>query len=252
MSIVKVGYTPWFLKMSDNSSGPLNYYGWQEIVHFDLDKLDTWKDSKLGFMKCPAFVKHVDQTWIIRCTVDIDLSWDPINKVLSSNLPQLAHEAMVRIHWGDFDPETDRPIVAINSSMVFFADEEVWIDFLPPYNHIDPKWRLMPGSFNICNWQRPIVPTFEMLDNTLSLRRGQPLAYVKFRSRDPQDLYQLIKHERTEELDHLVNSTVSVKNYQPNLSWKVVTGAVANKQRPKKLIKTEPWICRFFRKILRK
>jgi hypothetical protein len=62
----------------------------------------------------------------------------------------------------------------------------------------------------------------------------------------------LIKHPRTEELDHIVNSSVSVKSYQNNLSWKIVTGMIPNKLRPKKMVKSEPWICKFFRKILNK
>jgi hypothetical protein len=252
MSVVKVGYTPWFEKSPNtNGLGPLNYYGWNEIVHFDLEKLDTWKDSKLGFMKCPAFVKYVDQTWVIRCLVDVDIEWDPYNRVLLSNLPSLAHDAMCKVHWGDFDPAVDKPIVAINSSFLLYADEEVWVDFLPPYNHIDPKWRLMPGSYNIFTWQRPLVPTFEMLENKISFKRGQPLAYLRFRSKNPQDLFKLVKQPRTDELDHLVNSSVTVKSYQTNLSWNIVTGMIPNKLRPKNLIRTEPWFCKLFRKFIK-
>jgi len=136
--------------------------------------------------------------------------------------------------------------------MLFYADEEVWVDFLPPYNHIDLRWRLMPGSFNICNWQRPLVPTFEMLNDRIEFKRGQPLAYVRFRARDPQAMFQLNKQPRTEELDHIVNSSVSLKSYQNNLSWKIVSGVIPNRLRPKKLVKSEPWICRFFRRILKK
>jgi hypothetical protein len=254
MSVVRIGYIPWFEKSPQTSGlGPFNYYGWSEIVQFEIEKLDTWKDSDKGFMKCPAFVKYVDQTWVIRSLIDITLIWDDRNKVLSSNLPKLAHDAMIRVHWGDFDSNKDAPIVAINSAFIFVADEEVWIDFMPPYNHIDLNWRLMPGSFNICNWQRPVVPTFEMLNNQVEIKRGQPLAYIKFRSRNPQDMFQLNRQERTEELEHIVNSSVTVKTYQHNLSWKVVSGIIPNKLRPKKLVKpAEPWICRFFRKILNK
>lgn len=255
MSVVRIGYIPWFEKSPNTAElGAVNYYGWSEIVAFELEKLDTWRDSKKGFMKCPAFVKYVDQTWMIKSLIDLDLTWDPNNKVLSSNLPQLANQAMVRTHWGDFDPSVDAPIIAVNSSFLFVADEEVWVDFLPPYNHHDPSWRLMPGSFNINTWQRPIVPTFEMLENTVHIKRGQPLAYIRFRSRNPQDLFKLVKQERTEELEHIVNACVSIKSYQPNLSWQVVAGNIPNKLREgKELVKSkEPWICRFFRKLLNK
>ena len=253
MSIIKIGYIPWFEKSPHTNNGSVNYYGWSEIIHFDLEKLDTWKDSKKGFMKCPAFVKYVDQTWVIKSTIDVTIRWDSFNKVLHSDLPTMAHEAMIRTHWGDFNPETDRPIVAVNSAFLFVADDDVWVDFLPPYNDIDLKWRLMPGSFNIKNWQRPVVPTFEMMADEIVIKRGQPLAYIKFRSKDPQDLFKLVKQERTDELEHLVNSSVTVKSYQPNLSWQIVSGNIPNKLRDgKTLVKKEPWICKFFRFILRK
>lgn len=253
MSVVRIGYVPWFEKSPHTSNGSFNYYGWSEIAQFDLEKLDTWQDSKKGFMKCPAFVKYVDQTWVIKSTVDLDIRWDHVNKVLHSNLPEAAHHAMIRTHWGDFNPDTEHPIVAINSSFLFVADDDVWIDFLPPFNSIDNTWRLMPGSFNIKNWQRPLVPTFEMLANEVNIKRGQPLAYIKFRSKNPQDLFKLVKQERTEELEHLVNSSITVKSYQPNLSWQIVNGNIPNNLRKGKvLVKKEPWICKFFRFILRK
>jgi hypothetical protein len=70
MSIVRIGYIPWFEKSPNTSAlGAVNYYGWSEIVAFELEKLDTWKDSKKGFMKCPAFVKYVDQTWMIKSLI---------------------------------------------------------------------------------------------------------------------------------------------------------------------------------------
>lgn len=251
MATVRIGYIPWFEKSPHTNNGSVNYYGWSEILFHDIEKLDTWKNSKQGFKKCPAFVKYDEQTWVIKSTIDVDLSWDPINKVLNSNLPHMAQEAMVRVHWGDFDVDNDPPIIALNSAFLFVADEEVWVDFLPPYNHIDPKWRLMPGSFNICNWQRPVVPTFEMVDNHISIKRGQPLAYLRFRSCNPQDMFQLVKQERTDELEHIVNSCVTVKSYQPNLSWKIVSGFIPNKLRPKTLVNKEPWICRFLRKFFK-
>lgn len=253
MSVIKIGYVPWFEKSPYTDQGSVNYYGWNEVVNFELEKIDTWKNSSAGFMKCPAFVKYVDQTWVIKSPIDLDIRWDDTNKVLHSNLPEMAHNAMIRTHWGDFDVEKDRPIVAINSSYLFVADDDVWIDFLPPFNSIDPGWRLMPASFNINTWQRPVVPTFELLANEINIKRGQPLAYIKFRSKNPQDLFKPIKQERTEELEHLANSCVTIKTYQPNLSWQVVAGNIPNNQRKgKKLVKTEPWICKFFRVILRK
>jgi hypothetical protein len=207
------------------------------LLHYDLEKLDTWKNSTSNYTKCPAFINYVDQFWVLKSSIDVVLTWDETKKKLSSNLAPNAHDMLIKSHAGDFNPYTSLPIVAINNGVVFFADTEVWLDFLPPFNHIDTAWRLIPGSFNIHSWQRPAVPTFEMLSNTVKIQRGQPLAYARFRSTNPQDKFKLIKQEKTEELEKLVMSCSSVKFFQRNLSWKFVTGLIPNKLRPKKLIK---------------
>jgi hypothetical protein len=76
-----------------------------------------------------------------------------------------------------------------------------------------------------------------MLANTVKIQRGQPLAYIRFRSNNPQDKFKLIKQDRTPELEKLVLSCSSLKFFQRNLSWKFVTGLIPNKLRPKKLVK---------------
>jgi len=249
---IKIGYIPWFEKSKlTYGHGPLNYYGWYELANSPiLPKLDIWKTGSQGFLQCPAFKRYVDQIWMITSYVDVTMKWDKKHKVLNSNLPQMAHEAMCKVHWGDFDPDKDHPIVALNTSTVFLSDEDVWIEFVPPYYHLDPKWRLMPGSFNICNWQRPVIPTFEMLENEITIKRGQPLAYIRFRSKDPQAVYILEKMARTDDIEHLVNSSVSLKNYMPNISWSIVTGNTPNYLRPASFFK-ENFIIRKMKKWLK-
>ena len=139
---------------------------------------------------------------------------------------------MVRTHWGDFDEKSGRPIVAISNSFVFVADQPVYIEFLPPFNHIDNSWRLIPGMYNIYSWQRPVVTTIEMLEDTVVLTRGQPMAYIRFRSDDPTDKFVLKKIDRTDKLEHAVNSCLTLKHYMPKLSWKIHNAI--NKIRPKR------------------
>jgi hypothetical protein len=75
-----------------------------------------------------------------------------------------------------------------------------------------------------------------MLKDVVSIKRGQPLAYVRFRSTNQQDLFKLIKQEKTSELEKVVLGCSSVKFFQKNLSWKIVLGIIPNKLRPSKMI----------------
>lgn len=213
----------------------VTYFGWAEVACIDPKKLDTWDNTTSGFTKCPAFTTFVNSTYVLHANIDIELHWDRNNKVLNSNLNHAAHNTYVNLHHLDFNPDTGFPIVGLSSSYLFVADEPVMMEMTPPYNHIDPAWRMMPGAFNIFNWQRPIVPTFEMLEDRVTIKRGQPLIYVRFRTENFKDNIVLERIERTPELDHIVNSNLSVKTYQRNLSWKIAN--TINKFRPKKFLK---------------
>jgi hypothetical protein len=237
MNTINIAYTPWFEKNNSYSNiDPAYNDTWLDLVRFDIEKLDTWKESTSNYKKCPAFINFVDQFWVIRSSIDVEITWDRVKRRITSNLSESAHSMMIKTHSGDFNSYVAPPIIAINNSAVFYSDDNVWIDVLPPFNHIDDSWRLLPASFNICTWQRPVVPTFEMLKDVVSIKRGQPLAYVRFRSTNQQDLFKLIKQEKTSELEKVVLGCSSVKFFQKNLSWKIVLGIIPNKLRPSKMI----------------
>ena len=227
---IKVGYCPWSEKTVNTTNTALNYYGWNELAQYDLEKLSTWDNSDSKYNQCPAFTNYINQFFVVRNTVDVTLRWDKINKVLHSDLTYECHNSFVRLHWGDFNPETGKPIVALSNSFVFVSDHDVYIEVLPPFNDIDSSWQLIPGSYNIGNWFRPFVTTFEMLEDEITIPRGQPMAYIKFRSSNVKDKIKLEKIDRTTQLEHVVNSSLTLKHYIPKLSWKIHNSF--NKLRP--------------------
>jgi len=232
---VKVGWCPWHENNNLTTQNAVTYFGWAEVAAIEPTKLDTWEHTTSGFTKCPAFVSYVNSTYMLCANIDIELYWDRANKVLNSNLSHPAHNTYVNLHSHDFNPDTGLPIVGLASSYLFVADQPVIMEMTPPYCHIDTAWRIMPGAFNIYNWQRPVVPTFEMLADTVKIKRGQPLVYVRFKTENFKDNIILEQIERTPELDHVINSNLSVKTYQKNLSWKIAN--TFNKIRPKKFLK---------------
>lgn len=228
---IKIGYCDWNEKNSGTTNTALNYYGWSELAQYELEKLSTWDNSDSKQLQCPAFANYVNQFYVIKNSVDVILRWDKVNKVLHSNLSYECHNSFVRLHWGDFNPETGNPIVALSNSFVFVCDHDVYIEMLPPFNDIDNSWRLMPGSFNIGNWYRPVVTTFEMLKDEVCIPRGAAMAYIKFRTPSPTDRVKLVPIERTDQLEHVVNSSLTLKHYIPKLSWKIHN--TFNRLRPK-------------------
>lgn len=236
--IIDIAYCDWFEKTGLHcDTDPRLNSSWTNLLNYDVEKLDSWKDSKSNYNKCPAFVNYIDQIWVLKSALDLDIEWNSQKKKIISNLPSPSHDLFIKTHDGDFNPYVDRPIVALNTCVLFLADNDVWVDFMPPFNHIDHKWRLIPGTFNIYNWQRPVVPTFEMIENKITIKRGQPLAYFRFRSHNPKDVFKLSKVSLTADIENLVMSCSSVKFFQRNISWKIITGLIPNKLRPRKLLK---------------
>lgn len=236
--IIDIEYCDWFEKSAMHSNiDPRLNSSWLNLLNYDLEKLDTWKESRSNYTKCPAFANYVDQIWVLKSALDVDIEWDSQKKKIFSNLPPGQHELFIKTHEGDFNPYIDRPIVALNNCVLFLSDTDVWADLLPPFNHIDPGWRLIPGSFNIHNWQRPMVPTFELMTDQIKIKRGQPLAYFRFRSNNPKDLFKIKKIPITPDIENMVLSCSSVKFFQRNISWKIITGLIPNKILEKKIFK---------------
>lgn len=218
---IKIGYCPWNEKKLETKSSALNYYGWIDLAHYELENLSTWTNSNSKYKQCPAFTNYIKQFYVVKNCVDIILRWDKTNQVLHSNLTHECHNEFVRLHYGDFDPITAHPIVALSNSFVFVCDQDVYIEVLPPFNDIDQSWRLIPGSYNIGNWFRPFITTFEMLKDEIHITRGQPMAYIKFITPSVNDKIKIEKIERTKKLEHAVNSSLTLKHYVPKISWKI-------------------------------
>lgn len=220
---IKIGYCPWGWKQyTETDSSPDVHWGVVDELHLPIKPIDTWKKSASGFTKCPAFQSYVNNTYAIKSWLNIDLNWDKNNSVLDTNLKQPQSNFMLNVHYNDFDVQKDFPIVAYMCSYVFVSNEDVWLDVFQPYNDSDGSWRLMPASFNINVWPRPVQPTFEMLSNKVSFKRGQPISYIRFRSKNQKDTFKLVPIERSEHLEKAVNVNTSVKHFVPNLSWKLM------------------------------
>jgi hypothetical protein len=106
--------------------------------------------------------------------------------------------------------------------MVFVADEDIIIESLPAMMHDSETLRnirVIPGTYNIHRWVRPLDFTFEILDPSkpLEFKRGDPLFYVRFI--DPKGRkVELERIDQTEEILKTMYGMVVLKNYISKLS----------------------------------
>ena len=206
-------------------------------TYFPPEKIsDIYKDTKSEFKRCPANKQFLKNFWMIRSPFDVELNINRKDDTCRINQNQRFFDAFIFVRWGQYT-ETDLMSVSFSFQYMFVADEPVWIELYPAFLHGEPNnTRLISGTFDIYNWQRPVDFSFEVLDDQkpIMVKRGQPLFYVRFLSNKLNDDFKLQEIEWTDELLKLYKRC-SPQNWVEGLSWKLMKAG--NRHRPKKLIK---------------
>lgn len=214
---------------------------WNELVYSIPEPLEIPKDSKAQYIRCPALNHYCTNTFVIRSAYDLHLRYDKESqkiKYVDGSVEQyLVKDLLVQFHPKEWrDPNT--PIFQIHMDNGFVADEPVWMEVFPPF-YKSPKLPgfMTPGTFDIYSWQRIISYGFEWLnsDEDFKIKRGDPLIYVRFRSKRPEDNFVLKKIEMTEELERDIQKCQGVKMVLKNYSWKLMD--INKKLRPRRYVK---------------
>lgn len=132
----------------------------------------------------------------------------------------------------------NRPVIQFITPFVFIADEPVYLNQLPPYNHYrrDPlPGLLVPGRLPIDIWPRHLMWAFEWYetDKPLVLRRGEPWWYARFETSDPARPVRLVEATMTPQLREYMQGVSGVTNY---ISQTYSLFATARERRPEKLL----------------
>lgn len=125
------------------------------------------------------------------------------------------------------DRMPERPIFDFRMHTLFVSNKpNTWIDVLPAFLHdmSHVNVRAIPGSFDVSAWPRPTVFAGPIIDpgRPVTLERGDPLYYVRFRTRDPADTFKLKAIPYTRSLQAAVTARVNLKNLFPRYSWKLM------------------------------
>jgi hypothetical protein len=126
---------------------------------------------------------------------------------------------------GDRIPEL--PIFDFRMHTLFVSNRpNTWVDLMPAFLHDTSRLnvRPIPGSFNINAWPRPTVFAGPLLDGAkaVEMERGDALYYVRFRTEDPADSFELVPIRFTERLRQAVTARVNYKTLFPLQSWRLM------------------------------
>jgi hypothetical protein len=168
-----------------------------------------------NWFQCHAFQATIRNTFILRnhfsATFAIDDQIDiiPIDLNAKRNSNFLARKQPSVINAQTF---------ATRGLWLFWSEEPLIITTTPAHYHkpvFDGYY--IGGSFDIGKWFRPIEGAIQLNEgvNTVSLNRGDPLAYVKFETKEPITLKRFYM---TKELEELNWGCINYKRYEPKKS----------------------------------
>jgi len=208
---ITVYWAPW---------GEQDHYADQFLSYQDperlLDSIKQFKNEQNqldNFLNCPAFTNSIKNTYMFKAPTNVNIRFtdkELINR-LDPNKP--------------FDPTIIRPkspsligaaTVQYKPSWVFFCEESLLLQSTPPYMHLHPmssQGFMVPGSFDISNWFRPVESAIQLWPNRNEFQVDQddPLLYVNFVS---DQTVKLKKFYLTEEAYKIGMSCVRLKGYR--------------------------------------
>jgi hypothetical protein len=168
-----------------------------------------------NWFQCYAFQASVKNSFILRSPftasfgVDDELGIIPINQDLNnlSNMKFIVKKqpSVINAH-----------TIAIRGLWMFWSEESLEITTSNPEYHRKPyDGYYVGGSFDIGKWFRPIEGAIQLNNevNAVSIKRNDPLAYVKFHTDEP---VQLKRFYMTKELEELHWACINYKQYDPH------------------------------------
>lgn len=138
-------------------------------------------NKKDSFFVCPAVSSKFKKTYILNNTLDSKFNFKEDGTVDALH----NDEAYIGMRSLRKSPLKKSNMLQYNMQWIFFAEEPLLADFLPPYFH-KPKYTnygtVMPGSFDIGSWFRAYNAEFITWESEgfFQILENEPIAYVHF------------------------------------------------------------------------
>lgn len=162
------------------------------------------------YLTCPAFTQYHKNTFVIKSDLSFNFGFNSSNKFGISHFDEDFLKANLKIR------NAQEKIVNLHWNLHTFADQEVKMSMLPAnfdVNDFTKKTVLFTGEYDISKWFRPLQCTFKMLENTISLKRGDALYYIHFHTNKNIKLHNF---KFDIKIRDLYNDLVWLKSLVPN------------------------------------
>lgn len=207
---VKVKWMPYISQQSGLEAN-ISYIAPENAFNFYKK---TRENSRI--MLCPAISSYLRNCFVICSPYEINLEYNEQTKIVNTD------------RYGDVFVQNRMYVEAFENSptvlhlfpqYLFIADHKkpVYIEVLPMLFEFN-KYSVIPGTFDVSKWLRPIEFAIEVYDDCkIELKRETPLFMVRFVTEDNETII-LEQGIQTQEIYDAVVTCMSTKAFNPKLN----------------------------------
>jgi hypothetical protein len=144
------------------------------------------------FLKCPAHTDFMKNTFVFKSPIDINIDID-VNEqyanIQCDNIEQRLFDKIIDLRFLSLKEagSSPYPILGIDFLSTFKCDQSLMLSIVPAhlhYNDFTAKTSVIPGTFDIGRWTRPVELVFEVKNSRekIQIKKGDALFYIKFTS----------------------------------------------------------------------
>lgn len=179
------------------------------------------RNKDVIYFKCPAVQDYFKNTFVVRSPVDITISIDN-GCVRTHEYDQKFFDIFINSKTNNGIDRYETIIFAID--YLFYSDEPCLVEQLPAFmedSALQRSIRIIPGTFDISKWIRPLQCSFEVIDpsSPIVIKRGDPLFYVRLIPKDNSKV-TLERVNVDSNLHQVVTSCLTLKSVITNNSLK--------------------------------
>ena len=190
------------------------------ITYYEPEQAVKYLNSVRGetsYLRCPALANYLKNTYIIKSPYDFTINVDSAFNVTTDKFGQAFFNEYLSV----ILPTTSKDPLIIQTfpKYLFVSNNKnpVTVSVIPWMFKSNP-YGIVPGSFDITKWIRPVNLAMEVYTpGPIVFRRGDPLYCVRF---ETDDMVTLERGEYTEDIAKAMLSCLDVKNYARGLNLK--------------------------------
>ena len=110
---------------------------------------------------------------------------------------------------------------------IWTEDKDVWIEQIPHPLLSRYGLDLVPATFPISVWYRPMVVGVKVLDKDIYLPKGTPLYYFRLYSQRSDSNFKLEKRDVPEKLIKQLDEAYTLRKFTNFNSWDIIKGRVS-------------------------